>query len=45
MSDEKTMGQIIQIDEAGSAIISARWCAGRGKRRSMPCWMPKPIGC
>ena len=33
MSDEKLMGQVIQIDEGGSAIILARWCTGRWKRR------------
>ena len=33
MSDEKTMGQVIQIDEAGSGTILVRWSAGRWKRR------------
>ena len=33
MSDEKPMGQGIQIDEARIAIILARWCMGRWKRR------------
>jgi len=39
MSDEKTMGQVIQIDEARIRDHLARWFAGRWKRRSMPCWM------
>ena len=31
MSDEKSMGQVIQIDEARIEIISARWSwNGRG---------------
>ena len=33
MSDEKPMGQVIQIDEARLGIILARWCVGRLRRR------------
>ena len=33
MSDEKPMGQVIQIDEAGFETILARWFAGQLKRR------------
>ena len=35
MSDEKPMGQVIQIDEMkpGFGIILARWFAGLSKRR------------
>ena len=34
MSDEKAMGQVIQIDEKlGYGIILARWFAGLLKRR------------
>ena len=32
MSDEKPMGQVIQIDEAGSETILARWFEARWKR-------------
>ena len=36
MSEEggvKSMGQVIQIDEARIRIILARWFAGRSRRR------------
>ena len=34
MSDEKPMGQVIQIDEArGSGIILVRWFVERSRRR------------
>ena len=33
MSDENPMGQVIQIDEARSPTILARWCVARWKRR------------
>ena len=33
MSDEKSMGQVIQIDEARIEIISARWFVERSRRR------------
>jgi hypothetical protein len=32
MSDEKPMGQVIQIDEARNRDILARWSAGLLKR-------------
>ena len=33
MSDEKPMGQVIQIDEARIRDHLARWCVARWKRR------------
>ena len=33
MSDEKPMGQVIQIDEARIETILARWFVGLWKRR------------
>ena len=33
MSDEKPMGQVIQIDEARIRIILARWFVERSRRR------------
>jgi hypothetical protein len=33
MSDEKTMGEVIQIDELASGTILASWSGERSKRR------------
>ena len=33
MSDEKPMGQVIQIDEARIRDHLGEWCVGRWKRR------------
>ena len=33
MSDEKPMGQVIQIDEARIGIILVRWFVERSRRR------------
>jgi hypothetical protein len=33
MSDEKPMGQVIQIDEARNRIILVRWFVERSRRR------------
>jgi hypothetical protein len=45
MSDEKTMGQVIQIDEARIRDHLGEMVRGTVEETLMPCSMPKPIGC